>query len=176
MKALLIIDMQKGSFTPETPRYDSEGVIKRINQIATKFRTENLPIIYIQHDGTRHNEFVAGTHDWEILDDLHQVPSDVFINKYANDCFYRSKLQLTLDQLNADHLFICGCATDFCVESTIQSALTKDYNITIISDAHTTGKRPHLSAQKIVEHYNWVWQNMLPTQGKLQLKLSSDIL
>jgi nicotinamidase-related amidase len=28
MKALLIIDMQKGSFSPKTPRYDTKGVIK----------------------------------------------------------------------------------------------------------------------------------------------------
>jgi nicotinamidase-related amidase len=67
-------------------------------------------------------------------------------------------------------LFITGCATDFCVESTIQSALTKDYTIIVVSDGHTTGERPHLTAKKIIEHYNWVWQNMLPTEGKIEVK------
>lgn len=31
MKALLVIDMQAGSFTPATPRYESAAVIERIN-------------------------------------------------------------------------------------------------------------------------------------------------
>jgi hypothetical protein len=31
MKAILIIDMQMGLFKPETPRYDAEGVVQRIN-------------------------------------------------------------------------------------------------------------------------------------------------
>jgi nicotinamidase-related amidase len=69
-----------------------------------------------------------------------------------------------------DELFITGCATDFCVESTIQSALTKDYNITVVSDGHTTGDRLNFTAEKVIEHYNWVWQNMIPTKGKIEVK------
>ena len=72
-------------------------------------------------------------------------------------------------------MFITGCATDFCVESTIQSALTKDYNITVVSDGHTTGERPHLAAVKVIEHYNWVWNNMIPTKGKIDVKSTAEI-
>lgn len=56
------------------------------------------------------------------------------------------------------------------VESTIQSALTKDYHITVVEDGHTTGDRPHLTAEKLIEHYNWVWKNMIPTKGKIEVK------
>lgn len=72
-------------------------------------------------------------------------------------------------------MFITGCATDFCVESTIQSALTKDYNITVVEDGHTTGERPHLIPQQVIEHYNWVWQNMLPTNGQIKVKTTKLI-
>ena len=54
-KALLVIDMQKGSFTSETPRFDSKGVIERINSLARIFRESNYPVIFIQHDGTKEN-------------------------------------------------------------------------------------------------------------------------
>ncbi len=118
-KALLIIDMQKGSFTEQTPRYDTEGVVNRINELATLFRNVNLPIIFIQHDGTQMNEFIPHTTEWELLDDLKTEPTDIFINKYANDVFYESDLQNTLNNLNVNELIITGCATDFCVESTI---------------------------------------------------------
>ncbi len=174
-KALLIIDMQKGSFTPKTPRFDTNGIVNRINSLAEIFRKSNLPVIFIQHDGTEMNEFKPNTTEWELLDDLKVNPTDISINKYANDVFYNSILQSKLTELNINELFITGCATDFCVESTIQSALTKDYNIVVIEDGHTTGERPHLKAEKVIEHYNWVWQNMIPTKGKIEVKNFEDI-
>ncbi|MBT1687173.1 isochorismatase family protein [Fulvivirgaceae bacterium PWU37] len=33
---------------------------------------------------------------------------------------------------------ITGSATDFCVESTVQSARSKDYQVTVVKDGHTT--------------------------------------
>lgn len=172
-KALLIIDMQKGSFTPKTPRFDTDGVVKRINELGTLFRERSFPVIYIQHNGT--GEFEKNSTEWENLDELIVEPNDILIDKYTNDVFYESELQTKLAELNVNELLITGCATDFCVESTIQSAVTKNYNITIVSDGHTTGDRPHLTAEKVIEHYNWVWQNMIPTKGKIKVKTFEQI-
>ncbi len=174
-KALIIIDMQKGSFTNETPRFDSIGVVNRINKLSETFRKMNLPVCFIQHDGLGSGSFEKNTKEWELLDSIIVKDSDILIDKYANDVFYNSKLQSIMTEYNVSELYITGCATDFCVESTIQSALTKDYNITVVSDAHTTGERPHLTARKVIEHYNWVWQNMIPTKGKIQVKKMNEI-
>ncbi|MGK0494360.1 MAG: nicotinamidase-related amidase [Maribacter sp.] len=175
-KALLVIDMQKGSFTPKTPRYDAKGVVQRINELAQVFRKLNYPVIYIQHDGTGTGAFEKNTPNWEILDDLSVALSDIRIDKYANDVFYKSQLHSKLKELKVGEVFITGCATDFCIESTIQSALTKDYNITVVADGHTTGERPHLKAAQVIEHYNWVWQNMIPTKGKIQVQKTARIM
>ena len=175
-KALLVIDMQKGSFTPKTPRFDTNGVVERINKIASLFRARNLPVIYIQHDGTDTGEFEKGSEEWENLNELIVKPNDLLIDKYANDVFYRSELESELKKLNINELIIPGCATDFCVESTIQSALTKDYNITVVEDGHTTGERPNLKSKEVIDHYNWVWQNMIPTKGKIEVKKTIDII
>lgn len=169
-KALLIIDMQKGSFTPETPRFDTNGVVMRINKLASISRQLNFPVIYIQHDGTGTGEFEKNSSEWENLDELIIHSTDILVDQYANDVFYRSDLQSKLIELNVRELIMTGCATDFCVESTIQSAISKDYNITVVSDGHTTGDRPHLKAEEVIEHYNWVWQNMIPTKGKIEVK------
>ena len=175
MKALIIIDMQKGSFTPKTPRFDTDGVVKRINALAERFRAQNQPVFVIQHDGTGTGEFEKNTAEWENLDALEVKPGDVLIDKYANDVFYKSELQAKLQALGIQELLITGCATDFCVESTIQSALTKDYDITVVADGHTTGERPDLTAKQVIDHYNWVWQNMIPTQGKVVVKPFEEI-
>lgn len=169
-EALLIIDMQQGSFTSKTPRFDTEGVVNRINELAQIFREAGLPVIFIRHDGTKMNEFIPNTKEWELLNTLVTEPTDIFINKYANDVFYNSQLQSKLTGLNVTTLYITGCATDFCIESTIQSALTKDFNIVVVEDGHTTGERPHLGAEKVIEHYNWVWQNMIPTNGNIEVQ------
>ncbi|MFC1616374.1 cysteine hydrolase family protein [Patescibacteria group bacterium] len=176
LKALLIIDMQKGLFTADTPRYDTKGVIKRINKLAENFRNSKFPIIFIQHDGTANDEFLPNTEEWEILSELKVEPEDILINKTANDAFYKSNLENKLKELNVNELVITGCATDFCVESTIQSALSKDYNITVVANGHTTGDRPHLKAEKIIEHYNWIWQNMIPKGTIKVLDLDKHIL
>ncbi|MFI1771328.1 isochorismatase family protein [Thalassobellus citreus] len=174
-KALLVIDMQKGSFTSKTPRFDTDGVVSRINELASIFRRHNYPVIYIQHDGSGTGEFEKNSLEWENLDALIIEQNDVLIDKYANDSFYNSKLQDILRALSVNELIITGCATDFCVESTIQSALTKKYSVTVVENGHTTGERPHLPAVKIIEHYNWVWRNMTPTQGKVEVKGFDEI-
>ena len=174
-KALLVIDMQKGSFTLKTPRFDRVGVVKRINELAELFRKLNHFVIFIQHDGTGTGEFEKNTVGWENLDDLISESTDIYIDKYANDVFYKSKLHSKLKELTISELYITGCATDFCVESTIQSALSKDYNITVVEDGHTTGERPHLTAVQVIKHYNWVWQHMIPTKGKVTVEKTKFI-
>lgn len=175
-RALLVIDMQKGSFTPKTPRFDANGIVKRINGLAELFRQMNLPVVFVQHDGNGSGEFEKNTRAWELLDELHVRSTDIYLDKYANDIFYHSELHKKLMELEVTELLITGCATDFCVESSIQSALTKDYTITVVSDGHTTAERPHLKAEKVIEHYNWVWQNMIPTKGTIKVEPYEQIL
>ena len=174
-KALLIIDMQKGSFTPETPRFDVEGVVQRINRLSSQFREKGQPVIFIQHDGSKHNCFVPNTTEWEILSELNIENTDLIIPKTANDSFYRTNLEAKLKELDVNELVITGCATDFCVEAAIQSALAKDFDITVVKDAHTTADRPHLPAEKVIEHYNWIWTEMIPTKGKVDVAEAEQI-
>ena len=162
--------MQKGDFTPKSRRFDADGTIERINQLSELFRSKKYPVIFIQHDGSKMDTFIPNTEEWKILNELNIEKTDLFINKYANDVFYNSSLQSILEKLNISELYITGSATDFCIEATIQSALTKDYNITVVADGHTTGNRPNLTANQVINHYNWVWQNMIPTEGHIHVK------
>ena len=169
MKALLIIDMQKTSFTPDTPRFDSDSVIQRINNLSHKFRLAGDKVIFIQHNGTKEGYCRPGTEEWEILPSLDMKSGDLIISKTANDSFYRTTLKDELSKSGVNELIITGCATDFCVDSTIKSALINDYNIIVIKDGHTTADRPTLKAKQVIEHYNWIWSEMTPTKGKISV-------
>lgn len=174
MKALLIIDMQQGSFIPYSLRHDTIGTIDRINTLAARFREQNFPVIFIQHDGTKENCFLPGSSDWQLLPELHVAASDYLVSKTVNDCFYKSELSKLLEQHQITSLFITGCATDFCVDTTVKSALSKDYQVTVIADAHTTADRPVGPAAKVIEHYNWLWADMTPTKYPLEVKSAAE--
>ena len=176
MKALLIIDMQMGSFKPETPRFDAEGVVQRINLMSNYFRQNGDKVIFIQHDGTKDNSFLPGTSDWKILATVIQYPNDIVVSKTVNDSFYHSDLDAILKKHCISELFIAGCATDFCVDATVHSALSKDYNIIVVKDCHTTANRPHLTAEQVIQHHNWIWENMFSTNGTIKLISSKDLL
>jgi len=175
MKALLIIDMQKGSFKPYSIRHDALSTIERINFLAQQFRSNNYPVLFIQHDGRAENCFIPGTDDWQILPELTIESPDIIISKTVNDSFYNTGLETILLGKAVSELFIAGCATDFCVDTTIKSALSKDYKITVVADGHTTASRPFADAQTIISHYNWVWSDMSPTKHKISVLKAGSI-
>ena len=176
MKALLIIDMQVGSFKPETPRFDAEEVVQRINALSTYFRRNGDKVIFMQHDGTKENAFLPGSPDWHIVPALIHQREDIVIGKTSNDAFYRTDLDHVLKKCGIRQLFITGCATDFCVDATVHAALSRDYHVVVVKDCHTTADRPHLNAEKVIQHHQWLWENMYSTRGKIELSSSGEIL
>lgn len=176
MKALLIVDMQLGSFTPYSTRYNTYQIIKNINTLSEVFHRLNYPVIFIKHDGTKENCLLPNTKDFDILPEMIQKTTDLSIVKEANDPFYKTELQSVLIQKEITQLYICGCATDFCVDSLVKSALTKDYELFIASDAHTTADRPHIDAPTIIQYYNWLWSDMTATKYKISVLPTLEIV
>jgi nicotinamidase-related amidase len=175
-KALVIIDMQVGSFTPKTPRYESEIVIEKINRLSSSFRSNDDYVIFIRHDGTKEGCFYPGSDEWKVLPSLNQQSRDIFIEKTINDSFYHSELQSTLLKMGVNDLFFVGCATDFCFDATVKSAISKDYNITIVKDGHTTADRPFVNAKTLIDHYNWLWSDLTPAAYPIKVISCDEII
>lgn len=174
MDALLVIDMQNGCFA--TPRLDREGTAERINTIAARFRERGQPVIFVQHDGTKEHYLFPESKDFEIIEELDRSPSDRHVAKTANSAFYETTLDADLQTLGVSRLFVCGLATDFCVNATIHSALVKDYDLVIISDCHTTADRPGLDAKAVIDFHNWLWAELTPTRGAIKVMPLKDAL
>ncbi len=73
-------------------------------------------------------------------------------------------------------LILTGCATDFCVDATLKSALASDYFITVVADGHTTADRPMISARQVIQYFNWLWSEMTPTRGGIKVETCNAIL
>ncbi|WP_213992615.1 isochorismatase family protein [Sodalis sp. dw_96] len=164
---LLVIDMQNGVFA--SPRFDRGGRVARINQLTAHAGQ----IIFIQH---AEGEMTEGSESWQLLPELHRPAQAITVTKTACDAFYRTSLDNILAELGVTHLTICGCATDYCVDTTIKIAASKGYALTIASDAHTTADRRYVSAQGLIAHHNEVWAGLSIPGNIITLKTTEQIL
>jgi nicotinamidase-related amidase len=173
MKALLVIDMQVGLFEGEPPRHDAEGVIQRINKLAKAVRATGGIVIFIQHEDN--GGLRRGTNGWEILPALERTDTDLLVCKWACDSFYETELADLLDKHGVQQLIVTGCATDFCVDTTIRSAASRNYEVLVVADGHTTKDRTHLDAITIIKHHNWMWENLILPRSSIKVLKAGSI-
>lgn len=173
MNALLVIDMQVGMLEGNATPYNLDHVVQRINDVAQAMRNCSRPVILVQHHGAIGDPFAEGEPGWRFLPSLRQAQTDLIIAKTICDAFYNTRLDSLLKQHQVDELLISGWATDFCVDTTIRAAASRDYNITVISDAHTAADRPHLNAAAIIQHHNLTWSSLILPQGRKIRTLSA---
>ena len=112
---------------------------------------------------------------WKLLDALEVQPADAIIRKKSCDAFLDTSLEEFLRSRAIDRLIVTGCATDYCVDTTVRSALARGYPTTVPSDGHTTSDRPHLPATKIIEHHNAIWSDFLAPRGPALVCPCSDV-
>lgn len=176
MDALLIIDMQNSSFT-QVERYDAVGTIRRINDLGIAVRESGGAVVFVQHSGTEENGHLPGTEGWEILNSLRVEESDIIVHKTTCDSFYKTSLESILDKGNFDRIAIAGCATEFCVDSTVRSALSHEHSLVIPSDCHTTADRTGLSAAEVIDYHNWIWSNLIPPESvSIEVVSSAELI
>jgi nicotinamidase-related amidase len=170
MKTLLVIDMQQAWL--ESERFEKEQVLARIEFAANQIRQQQGKVIFIQHCN---EQAPSGSAGWQLADNLTVTTKDFLIDKTACDSFVGTSLLACLTELGTTELYICGLATEFCVDTTLRAAVSAGYSVVALSDAHTTGDRPHLTAAQIVEHHNWVWQNLaIPRGQQLQVRTVAE--
>jgi nicotinamidase-related amidase len=163
--ALIIIDMQQGAFIEGPPIHDAEGLIGRLNKLADAVRAQNGAVIFIQHDGPPGDAFHPDRPGWKLIEDLAPLPTDTVIRKKSCDAFLETSLEEFLRVRAIDRLIITGWATDYCVDTTVRSALARGYPTVVPSDGHTAANRPHLPAEKIIEHHNAIWSDFIAPGG-----------
>lgn len=173
--ALLIIDMQVGSFGPDAKRHDVSGLVARLNAIARRVREAGGAVIFVQHDGPEGDVHHPSQPGWALLSELEKRASDRVVRKTACDAFLNTELDGVLAQDGIRDLIVTGCATDYCVDTTVRAALARGYRTVVPSDGHTTADRPHLNAAKIIEHHNAIWRDFLAPGGPAKVCACAEV-
>jgi nicotinamidase-related amidase len=174
--ALIVIDMQCGSFSEATPRHDASGLVRRLNALGSRVRAAGGLVLFVQHDGPIGDPQHPDQPGWRLLPDLRVLEGDLNVRKTACDAFLGTALEATLEAEGVRDLIITGCATDYCVDTTVRSALAKGYRTTVPRDGHTTADRPHLSAPQIIQHHNAIWSDFLSPAGAATVCACEEVL
>src|SRR4029453_5962739 len=142
MDVLIVVHMQVG-LLHGLPKHDLAGVIQRINALAAIVRQTGGLVVWIRHCGKAGDGFEPGSKGWAFLPELDRQSGDLVVEKTLNDSFAGTVLHDTLQRRAPNRLLITGWATDSCVDSTVRSAISRDYDVVIVSAGHTLGTRPH---------------------------------
>lgn len=129
---LLVVDVQVGVMQSA---WESAPVIHNVARVVEKARAAAVPVIWVQH--ADHN-LVPGSAEWAWVPELVPAPGEALIPKNFNSAFEQTGLEDALARLGASHLVLAGAATNWCIRATAYGALDRGYDLTLVSDAHTT--------------------------------------
>ena len=150
--AIVVLDVQRGLFNTSPRPYQAIEVLRHINSLTEKARASNMPVIFMQYESP--NILPFHSEAWQLHESLQVQAKDIVLRKPQANAFIESELQKVLLKLQVDTLLLCGYASEFCIDSTLRYATTLGYQIILVSDAHTTHDKDHLSAANIRHHHN----------------------
>ena len=149
---LLVIDVQNGVIEDG---WDRDGMLARLATLIGRERQDGVPVVYVQHES---DELQPGSEPWRIHGRIAPADGEPVVAKRYGDAFIETTLPETLAKLEAGHLYISGAQTDACVRETTHRAMGLGYDVTLVSDCHTTNdfdwEGVQVSAEQLIGHFN----------------------
>lgn len=153
--ALIVIDVQNGVMEES---WNPDGVVERIATLASRARGEGVPVIYVQHEIPAYPPMARGGDGWQIDARVAPHPGEMIVPKQFQDSFANTLLADILDSMDITHLVIAGAQSDACIRATTFRAMSEGWQVTLVSDCHTTEDCEwdggSLPAEHIVKHMN----------------------
>jgi nicotinamidase-related amidase len=152
--ALLVIDVQVGVVGAA---YQREAVIANIQTLLTAARAAGTPVVWVQHSD---EQMPIGSDAWQYVPELVRLESEPLVHKLYSDSFEGTNLEEALAATKVGQLVVVGAQTDACIRSTIHGAFIRGYDVTLVSDAHTTEDMSEWGApppEVIIKHTNMYW-------------------
>ncbi len=152
-QALLVIDVQVGTIDPTDPV--DRTVLQHIGGLIGQARASGLPVVYMQHHSLQAGDtLVPGHPHYPIHPDIAPRQGEAVLVKHSSDSFLHTDLDSRLKNLGVEHVAVVGCATDYCVDTTVRSALSHGYDVTLAADGHVTGPDGDIPVETIIAHHN----------------------
>lgn len=153
--ALLVIDVQNGVVGGA---HDRDRVIANINSLVAKARSEDVPVIWVQHSD---DDLIRGSDEWQYVAELDRHESEPVVHKSYGDSFEDTDLEALLAERGVGRLVVAGAQTDQCIRSTLHGGFVRGYDVTLVGDAHTTEDLSEWGAPPpdlVIAHTNMYWK------------------
>lgn len=154
--ALLVIDLQCGMFNGEriTPIHAGEVLLERVQSLIARARKARTPVIYVRHCGGPGHLLERATANWRIHPTIGPRRDETIVEKSTPDSFHETTLSTELVKSGAKHLVVAGAQTEICVDTTCRRAYSLGFDVTLVSDAHSTWDNDTITADQIIRHTN----------------------
>ncbi|MBV8046211.1 MAG: cysteine hydrolase [Paludibacterium sp.] len=170
--ALLVIDVQVGVVDGELRAARLDAVLDHLNLAIAKARQRGYPVIFVQHED---DDLQRGSDVWQLHPKLAVQEGDIRVFKRFGDSFCDTDLTEQLSATEISKLWIGGCATDFCIDSTLRNAVSRGYQVTVIRDGHTTLSAFALSGEQVIDHFNAAWSATSATPKPLRVVTAAEL-
>jgi len=168
----MVIDVQNGVVAGAHQR---DVVIANIATLVDKARGAGVPIVWVQHSS---EELPTGSEDWEYVPELAREESERLVHKTFGDSFEGTDLEEVLAEAGVGQLVVAGAQTDACVRSTIHGAFVRGYDVTLVTDAHTTQDQSAWGApppDQVIAHTNLYWEYQTAPGRKAGVTPTKDV-
>lgn len=155
--ALLVVDVQVDVVAEA---HDRDGVVPRIRDLVHQARTADVPVVWVQDRLGGRGQSRSGTAGWQVVPELDPA-EERRIEKDYGDAFEATELGDVLADLGVGRVVVVGAQTDACIRATLHGAFVRGYDVTLVSDAHTTEDLTAYGApspDQVVAHTNLYWQ------------------
>ena len=170
--ALLVVDMQAGVIAAAHGR---DAVVKNVEGLVAKARREHVSVIWVQHSD---EQLAKGSDGWRIVSELTPDNAELLVEKIYGDSFEDTDLEAVLSGLRVGRLVVVGAQSDACIRSTIHGAFVRGYDVTLVSDAHTTENHSQWGApppDKVIAHTNLYWTYQTAPGRKAEAVETKDV-
>ena len=141
---LLVVDVQVGVVASAWQR---ERIVGNVALAVRRARAANIPVVWVQHHD---QELKRGSPEWQWVPELQPADGEARVHKSFNSAFEDTDLLTILDRQEVSRIFLAGAATNWCIRATAYGALDRGFDVTLLSDAHTT-ESIELSPEHVID-------------------------
>ena len=139
--ALLMIDVQREYFTPESPLWIPDGplVLERLQSLLEHARKTGTGVVHVQHHEVAGSEvFATGTPLVETMDEVAPAAGEPLIVKHLPGSFDDTDLDAVLEAMGARTVVVAGFMTHMCCDTTAREAQARGYDVVFLTDGTAT--------------------------------------
>jgi nicotinamidase-related amidase len=153
--ALLVIDVQNGTFGPEESASRPEfrealarRLVPNISRLLLCFRRAQLEVIFtvienLTADGRDRSldyklsnmGFPQGSHEAQVIPALSPRDDELVLPKSSSSVFNSTTLDYLLRNIGIEDVFVVGCLTDQCIDHAVKDGADRGFYMTCVHDA-----------------------------------------